>query len=221
MPRYRYGGTMDAYAIGEDTASVPGATLAVLRAGVPVTFWPAKTGGVQYTTLLDLAGGTVTYVTSAGGGQLPEFDGPDGTGAAEVRQMWADGSGLNADGAGTGTGPRTLIQARVAQALALTDGVVRSINTVAPTDAGNIVIDAAAVGAATAGHGHQDEMDAISSLQAEVDTLPHPSDADQTITDRVQGVYVGATAISSGDANLATLLAAVPSWARIAHLPKS
>ncbi len=221
MPRYRYGGTIDAYAIGEDTASVSGATLAVLRTGVPITFWAAKTGGVQYTTLRNLAGATVTYVTSVAGGQLPEFDGPDGTGAAEVRQMWADGSGLNADGTGAGTGPRTLIQARVAQALALTDGVVRTINAVAPTDAGNIVIDAAAVGAATAGHGHQDEMDAISSLQAEVDTLPHPSDADLTITDRVQGVYVGATAITANDANLANLLAAVPSWARIAHLPKS
>jgi hypothetical protein len=46
--RHRYGGTMDAYAIGEDTTSVPGATLAVLRAGAPVTFWTTKTGGVQY-----------------------------------------------------------------------------------------------------------------------------------------------------------------------------
>lgn len=218
--RYRFGGTMDAYAIGEDTSSVSGATLAVLRAGVPVTFWSAKTGGVQYTTLLDLAGGTVTYVTSAGGGQLPEFDGPDGTGPGEVRQMWADGSGLNPDGTGMGTGPRTLIQARVSAALALTDGVVRTVNAVPPTAAGDVVLDAAGVGAATAGHGHQDEMDAIGSLQAEVDTLPHPSAADATITDRVMGIYVGATAISAGDANKASLLAAAPSWARIVHLPR-
>jgi hypothetical protein len=133
--------------------------------------------------------------------------------------MWADGSGLNADGSGTGTGPRTLIQARVSAALALTDGVVRTINTVVPT-AGNIVLDAAKVGAATAGHGHQDTLNAISGLQAEVDTLPHPSVADQTIPDRVMGKYVGPTAISSGDANLATLLAAAPAWARIVYLPR-
>jgi hypothetical protein len=127
---------------------------------------------------------------------------------------------LNADGAGTGTGPRTLIQTRVSAAFAATDGVVRTINTVTPTAVGNIVLDAAAVGAATAGHGHQDEMDAINSLQAEVDTLPHPSAADQTISDRVMGRYVGATAISSGDGNLATLLAAAPSWARVVYLPR-
>lgn len=218
--RYRYGGTMDAYAIGEDTSSVSGATLAVLRAGVPVTFWAAKTGGVQYTTLRDLAGSTVTYVTSAGGGQLPEFDGPDGTAPSEVRQMWVDGSGLNADGTGTGTGPRTLIQARVSAALAAADGVVRTINAVPPTAAGNIVLDAAGVGAATAGHGHQDTLNAITGLQAEVDTLPHPSAADQTITDRVMGMYTGTTAISAGDANKESLLAAAPSWARRVELPR-
>ena len=128
MPRYRYGGTLDAYAIGEDTASVPGATLAVLRANAPITFWSAKTGGAQHTTLLNLAGTTVTYITSAAGGQLPEFDGPDGTGPGEVRQMWADGSGLNANGTGTGTGPRTLIQARVSAAFTAIDGSAAAIS---------------------------------------------------------------------------------------------
>lgn len=52
-----------------------------------LTFWTARTGGVQVTDLL-LDGAPVTSITVPVNGAVPSFEGPDG-----VVQLWADAGG--------------------------------------------------------------------------------------------------------------------------------
>ncbi len=70
-------------------------TASVLATGpATITLWSAKTGGTQYTDLLDSAGAPITQVVSSAGvggftvGAIPEFQGPDG-----VFALWADAGG--------------------------------------------------------------------------------------------------------------------------------
>ena len=72
--------------------SVGTGNTAVLDAGVDIDIWSAKTGGSQYTDLLDASGAPVTSLVSGDGsflpaGTIPEFQGPDG-----VTEVWVDAS---------------------------------------------------------------------------------------------------------------------------------
>lgn len=66
---------------------------ALLTGSVPITFWSERSGGSQYTDLLDENGSGITSVTSSDGtdlplGTIPRFQSPDG-----VTFMWADVGG--------------------------------------------------------------------------------------------------------------------------------
>src|SRR6478752_1640471 len=103
-------------------------TLVALRDGTTIlTFWSAKTGGTQYTDLLDETATAANQITITGY-QLPPFQGPDG-----ILAMWAD----KGDGS-----PRELVEAQdlaaaaaaVATAVAARDdAVAAAANTVKVT----------------------------------------------------------------------------------------
>lgn len=70
-----------------------------LGAGADVWFYNAMVGGTRYETgLTDLAGTTITQVTSDSDGAIPQLRGP-----ANISYMWADASG--------GAGPRRMMTA--------------------------------------------------------------------------------------------------------------
>lgn len=88
MARHTFGQTPTDWTMdsGEDDG--------VIVTSEEITFWTAKTGGLQHTDLLDGTGTpTTTIISSAGDdgrpkGTIPEFSGPDG-----VTEMWADAGG--------------------------------------------------------------------------------------------------------------------------------
>lgn len=97
MARMMFGG-----GIADWTLSIDGSNDVFAAGGVSVTFWDSRTGGSQYTNLQDLAGSTITSVTTSTGsdgqaiGQIPQFWGPDG-----VFEMWAQAA----------SGPRAVVTA--------------------------------------------------------------------------------------------------------------
>lgn len=86
MTRSTFGGTDDDYV--SSPFNIGGRKVHGALPNTIVTFWSAKTGGTQYTDLLNEAGGAVASITSDADGFLPQFQGPDG-----VLQMWADAGG--------------------------------------------------------------------------------------------------------------------------------
>jgi hypothetical protein len=89
-----FGGTL------ADFLVIPGAGGVLnLDAGKAVWFYNAESGGTRYTEgLTDLAGATITEVTSDSTGGIPQLRGPVG-----VATMWADAT--------EGAGPRRLMVA--------------------------------------------------------------------------------------------------------------
>lgn len=88
MARHWYGLTLTDWTF---TAGDAGAVL--LTGSATITFWSERSGGAQYTDLLDENGSGATTVTSSDGtdlptGTIPRFQGPDG-----VTFMWADAGG--------------------------------------------------------------------------------------------------------------------------------
>ncbi len=90
MPRFAFGGSLDAWAY---TAG-PGNVVAFAAAAV-ITFWDAATGGTQITDLAGAADGSspMTQVTAGDGvaspaGNIPVFYGPN-----NVLAMWASANG--------------------------------------------------------------------------------------------------------------------------------
>lgn len=90
MARHSFGGDISAWAFNAGAGNT-----VVLASAVPVTFWSARTAGVQYTDLALNADGTgaIGQVTSGDGttspvGDIPLFYGPDA-----VVAMWASANG--------------------------------------------------------------------------------------------------------------------------------
>lgn len=81
MARYTFGGTAQD---GVYTTFDFGGRRLLALADATLTFWSAKTGGVQYTDLLDANGQAVASIKVTGG-QVPTFQGPD-----TITQMWVD-----------------------------------------------------------------------------------------------------------------------------------
>lgn len=100
-------------------------------AGATATVWSARTGGTQYTDLLDINGAALTggIITSADGtGTLDfgyfAFQGPDG-----ITDFWID----------FGNGKRKLLRANDAGGAA---GTVSTVNGVAPDGSGDVTLTA-------------------------------------------------------------------------------
>ncbi|NEA22592.1 hypothetical protein [Actinomadura bangladeshensis] len=94
MARHTFGQSLTDWTMDLGTTTTSGGvtTAPVIASGpAEITFWSAKSGGVQYTDLLNAAGTEVTTITSSDGsdglpvGTIPEFSGPDG-----IFSMWAD-----------------------------------------------------------------------------------------------------------------------------------
>jgi hypothetical protein len=109
MARGQAGGGISDYVLFDGSATVIGASTqareVVLVGGATVQFFSARTGGVQYTDLLDESGVSVTEIQSSigadatyGYGQIPMFSFPDGVAGA-----WASAN----------NGPRSWMQSRV------------------------------------------------------------------------------------------------------------
>ncbi|MCP9947285.1 hypothetical protein [Actinomadura madurae] len=97
MARHTFGRSLTDWTMDiGDTTTVEGVvTGPVIGTGpATITFWSAKSGGVQYTDLLGPSGTAATTISSSDGsdglpvGTIPEFSGPD-----EVFEMWADAGG--------------------------------------------------------------------------------------------------------------------------------
>ncbi|MFR9794692.1 hypothetical protein ACL02U_02135 [Streptomyces sp. MS06] len=82
MARSTFGATLADYAVQ------PANGLWGVAPGAAITFWDARTGGTQYTDLLDAGGVAVSGITADEYGVVPGFQGPDG-----VTAMWADAGG--------------------------------------------------------------------------------------------------------------------------------
>lgn len=118
MTRYWFGASLTDWTMASQDGVGGFNDMVQVVGAVAVTFWNAETGGTQYTDLLSSTGVAVTSVTSSDGsdgraqGTIPPFQGPDG-----VRELWAQ----------AGSGPRALMQARLASELAAV--VTQSQNT--------------------------------------------------------------------------------------------
>jgi hypothetical protein len=91
-------------ALGADEISTDGQSgkRALIVPSATITFWSARTGGTQYTDLLDDLGTPITGATAdSSTGEFPPIQGPDTD--PDTWYMWADGSG--------GAGPRRLVVA--------------------------------------------------------------------------------------------------------------
>lgn len=94
MARHNFGQSLTDWTMDLGTSTTSGGvtTAPVIATGPQtITFWSAKSGGAQYTDLLNAAGAAVTTIDSSDGsdglpiGTIPEFSGPD-----EVYELWAD-----------------------------------------------------------------------------------------------------------------------------------
>jgi len=97
LTRLHFGDAVQDFSVG-----VGASNTAILQGGTTVTFYNARTGGTQWTDLLDMSGGAISSVTTSDGtdgravGSIPMFQGPDG-----VFELWAQ----------AGSGPRQLMTA--------------------------------------------------------------------------------------------------------------
>jgi hypothetical protein len=106
VARHKFLGDLAAWAmaLGADETSTDGQSgkRALIIPSGTITFWSARTGGTQYTDLLDDLGTAITSVTAdSDDGEFPPIQGPDTS--PDTWYMWADGSG--------GSGPRRLVVA--------------------------------------------------------------------------------------------------------------